>query len=54
VETSNAASDVLAKIRRKKIGYVYQSFNLIPILTAKENQSPDSFSSKKNPYWAGV
>lgn len=27
----------LSKIRRQKLGYVFQSFNLIPILTAEEN-----------------
>jgi putative ABC transport system ATP-binding protein len=30
-------NDELAKVRRQHIGYVFQSFNLIPILTAKEN-----------------
>lgn len=27
----------LADIRRKKIGFIFQSYNLIPVLTAKEN-----------------
>ncbi len=27
----------LARIRRQKIGYIFQDFNLIPILTVKEN-----------------
>lgn len=29
--------DELARFRRQKIGYVFQDFNLIPILTVKEN-----------------
>jgi putative ABC transport system ATP-binding protein len=29
--------DALAQIRRKKIGFVFQSFNLIPRMTAQEN-----------------
>ncbi len=32
-----ASKDDLAAIRRQKIGYIFQNFNLIPILTAKEN-----------------
>lgn len=33
-----AAGDMeLSKIRRQKIGYIFQDFNLIPILTAEEN-----------------
>ena len=27
----------ISKIRRQKIGYIFQDFNLIPILTAEEN-----------------
>jgi putative ABC transport system ATP-binding protein len=30
-------NDKLAEFRRRRIGYVFQNFNLIPILTAKEN-----------------
>ena len=29
--------NTLARIRRQKIGYIFQDFNLIPILTASEN-----------------
>lgn len=30
-------SNELAEIRRRKIGYIFQDYNLIPILTAQEN-----------------
>ena len=32
-----ADDETLSTIRRKKIGYIFQDFNLIPILTAEEN-----------------
>ena len=32
-----ADDETLSKIRRTKIGYIFQDFNLIPILTAEEN-----------------
>ena len=32
-----ADDETLSKIRRRKIGYIFQDFNLIPILTAEEN-----------------
>ena len=31
------SDDASAKLRRRKIGYIYQDFKLLPILTAKEN-----------------
>ncbi len=43
-----ASNQELAKIRRQKIGYIFQDFNLIPILTAKENIiMPTLLDSKK-------
>ena len=35
--TSTMSESELAQIRGKKIGFIFQSFNLIPNLTAKEN-----------------
>ena len=37
VDIYSINNDELAKVRRKRIGYVFQSYNLMPILTAKEN-----------------
>lgn len=37
VDMYATSDEELAAIRRQKIGYIFQSFNLIPILTAKEN-----------------
>jgi putative ABC transport system ATP-binding protein len=37
IDTSTHNKKELANIRREKIGFVFQSFNLIPILTAFEN-----------------
>ncbi|MBO8142334.1 MAG: ABC transporter ATP-binding protein [Firmicutes bacterium] len=36
-ELSRLDRNALADIRREKIGFIFQSFNLIPVLTAKEN-----------------
>ena len=39
-----------AKLRRQKIGYIYQDFKLLPILTAKENiMLPAILDGKKAP-----
>jgi len=37
IKTNDLDDDELTKIRRDKIGFVFQQFNLIPILTALEN-----------------
>jgi putative ABC transport system ATP-binding protein len=37
VDSSKLSESELAQIRGKKIGFIFQSFNLIPNLTAKEN-----------------
>ena len=37
IDISQYSKKELANIRRKRIGFVFQSFNLIPILTAFEN-----------------
>ena len=35
--TNSTNAKMLPTIRRQKIGYIFQDFNLFPILTAKEN-----------------
>jgi len=37
VDLSKIPSKAMAWLRCKKIGYIFQTFNLIPVLTAKEN-----------------
>lgn len=37
VDIHTIDDNTLARIRRKKIGYIFQDFNLLPILTAREN-----------------
>ncbi|WP_456420112.1 ABC transporter ATP-binding protein [Methanocaldococcus infernus] len=37
IKTNDLDDDELTKIRRDKIGFVFQQFNLIPLLTALEN-----------------
>ena len=37
VDVSNLDDDEIAIIRREKIGFVFQQFNLIPLLTTVEN-----------------
>lgn len=36
-ETSRLSSKELTRIRREKIGFVFQEFNLLPVMTATEN-----------------
>jgi len=37
VEISSLDEDTLSKLRRDRIGFVFQSFNLVPSLTAEQN-----------------
>jgi putative ABC transport system ATP-binding protein len=48
-DVSNLSDNELAKIRREKIGFIFQFFNLIPSFTALENvELPMIFSKTKN------
>jgi len=37
IDVSGLSSDELAELRATKIGFIFQSFNLIPVLSAFEN-----------------
>ena len=37
VDVCSSDDETLSGIRRRKLGYIFQDFNLIPILTAEEN-----------------
>ena len=48
VDTSDMSEKNLAELRCRKIGFVFQTFNLIPSLTALENvELPTAFLSRK-------
>jgi putative ABC transport system ATP-binding protein len=47
VELSRLGDDALADLRRDKLGYVFQFYNLIPTLTARENvETPMAFRGR--------
>jgi putative ABC transport system ATP-binding protein len=50
VDVSNRDFDDLAEVRNEKIGFIFQSFNLIPVLDATENiEFPCAVRSKPEP-----
>jgi putative ABC transport system ATP-binding protein len=47
VEISRLSDDALTDLRRDRLGYVFQFYNLIPTLTARENvETPMQFQGK--------
>ncbi len=49
MELGRSKDKALTKLRREKVGFIFQSFNLVPTLTAKENiLLPLSISGKKH------
>ncbi len=46
VQTASLSSDELADLRAQKISFVFQNFNLFPVLTAVENVEYALFSKK--------
>ena len=53
VDIARLGDDALTKIRRDKIGFVFQFFNLLPILDARENiLLPMSIAGREpDPHW---
>ena len=48
-ELTTMSESALARFRRAKIGYIFQSFHLIPTLTARENVAvPLDLSGERN------
>ena len=37
IDIHNGSDKMLSAFRRKKIGFIFQQFNLLPVLTAREN-----------------
>ena len=50
VEVTRLADDDLSRLRNRKIGFIFQSFNLIPVLSVEENvELPLLINSDINP-----
>jgi putative ABC transport system ATP-binding protein len=49
VDLSSLGEDALSRLRRETVGFVFQSFNLVPSLTAAQNITLPLRLSKRNP-----
>ena len=48
VDLTKFSDNKLTKLRRDDIGFIFQSFNLVPTFTAKENiELPSRIAGKK-------
>jgi putative ABC transport system ATP-binding protein len=56
VEITDLSDDPLTLLRRDKVGFIFQQFNLLPTLTALENITlPMSIAGRRpDPYWLDV
>ena len=49
IDIHNGSDKMLSAFRRKKIGFLFQQFNLLPVLTARENIIMPLLLDKKKP-----
>lgn len=49
IDIHNGSDKMISAFRRKKIGFIFQQFNLLPVLTARENIIMPLLLDKKKP-----